>query len=186
VGLRRTGLLPGTLQQLREQRADEVVDRLGIRRWHRLRSTGERHQCEGRQGGRGAGSTGAPGVTSPRPAASAAAELSLDRGQGGSSGGARVRDPPEHPCCPWERRGATPASARPVLGPHLAHRCAVRSERAERAHRGPSPATLSAMKEVRVLVVGNGFASRVQLPALRHVGGNRVVGLAGADRTKAA
>lgn len=38
---------------------------------------------------------------------------------------------------------------------------------------------------VRIAVVGNSFASRVQLPALRWAGGNRVVGLAGHDADKA-
>lgn len=38
---------------------------------------------------------------------------------------------------------------------------------------------------LQVALVGNSFASRVQLPALRWAGGNRVVGLAGRDLAKA-
>jgi predicted dehydrogenase len=38
---------------------------------------------------------------------------------------------------------------------------------------------------VRVALLGNGFAARVQLPALRHVGGNEVLGIAGRDLERA-
>jgi predicted dehydrogenase len=38
---------------------------------------------------------------------------------------------------------------------------------------------------VRIALIGNSFASRVQLPALRWAGGNEVVGLAGYDGDKA-
>jgi len=38
---------------------------------------------------------------------------------------------------------------------------------------------------VRIGLIGNSFASKVQLPALRQIGGNIVVGIAGADETKA-
>ncbi len=41
------------------------------------------------------------------------------------------------------------------------------------------------MTDVRIVLLGNSFASKVQLPALRWAGGNQVVGLAGADATKA-
>ena len=39
---------------------------------------------------------------------------------------------------------------------------------------------------VRVVLLGNSFAERVQLPALRFAGGNEVVGIAGHDAEKAA
>ncbi|MFT5478767.1 MAG: putative dehydrogenase, partial [Planctomycetota bacterium] len=38
---------------------------------------------------------------------------------------------------------------------------------------------------VRIGLIGNSFASKVQLPALRQIGGNIVVGIAGADEDKA-
>jgi predicted dehydrogenase len=38
---------------------------------------------------------------------------------------------------------------------------------------------------VRVALIGNSFAAKVQLPALRWAGGNEVVGIAGADAAKA-
>ena len=41
------------------------------------------------------------------------------------------------------------------------------------------------MKSVRIGILGNSFAGKVQLPALRAVGGNQVVGLAGAQLAKA-
>lgn len=44
---------------------------------------------------------------------------------------------------------------------------------------------LGMTRPVRIALVGNSFASRVQLPALAWVGGNEVVGLAGADGKKA-
>ncbi len=46
-------------------------------------------------------------------------------------------------------------------------------------------ARLSGVAPVRIVLVGNSFASAVQLPALAIAGGNEVVGLAGADRAKA-
>lgn len=39
--------------------------------------------------------------------------------------------------------------------------------------------------DVRVAVFGNSYAAKIQLPALRAVGGNRVVGIAGHDLAKA-
>ena len=41
------------------------------------------------------------------------------------------------------------------------------------------------MSDVRIALLGNSFASRIQLPALRRVGGNEVIGIAGADSKKA-
>lgn len=38
---------------------------------------------------------------------------------------------------------------------------------------------------VRVALIGNSFAEAIQLPALRYVGGNEVIGLAGGDGAKA-
>jgi len=38
---------------------------------------------------------------------------------------------------------------------------------------------------LRVVLLGNSFAAKVQLPALRAAGGNRVIGIAGADRARA-
>ena len=38
---------------------------------------------------------------------------------------------------------------------------------------------------VRIALLGNSFAEAIQLPALRHAGGNQVVGLAGGDGAKA-
>ena len=47
-------------------------------------------------------------------------------------------------------------------------------------------AEVSSSEPVRIVVFGNSFAARVQLPALRWAGANRVVGIAGADAKKAA
>ena len=41
------------------------------------------------------------------------------------------------------------------------------------------------MSNVRIAILGNSFASKVQLPALRRVGGNEVIGIAGANGDKA-
>jgi len=41
------------------------------------------------------------------------------------------------------------------------------------------------MEPVRVAILGNSFATKVQLPALRWAGANHVVGIAGRDREKA-
>ena len=41
------------------------------------------------------------------------------------------------------------------------------------------------MSDVRIALLGNSFASKIQLPALRRVGGNEVIGIAGADSKKA-
>lgn len=38
---------------------------------------------------------------------------------------------------------------------------------------------------VRVALIGNSFAARAQLPALRWAGDNEVIGIAGADAQKA-
>lgn len=40
-------------------------------------------------------------------------------------------------------------------------------------------------QNVRIALFGNSYAAKVQLPALRHVGGNEVIGLAGKDLAKA-
>jgi predicted dehydrogenase len=41
------------------------------------------------------------------------------------------------------------------------------------------------MQDVRIAIIGNSFASKIQLPALRWAGGNEVIGIAGKDHVKA-